>query len=190
MGLVFSPISKTLSKNCIEWFYKQFNHQISQSTVSESLSNHFAYLDQDSSASQTSLRDPFCQWAPNWPILEAILFDWQQLIERQGGIITDDILIEKACQIWPQVPQYSDLPIPEFSFKQCHNLQKWTQHKEASSANTAVEEMKAIQTLCGEYPEEAIYNMDETGLFWQRSPCAGLMAQSCPGIKKGAGLLL
>lgn len=101
-------------KDCIEWFYERFNHRISQSTVSEILSNRYSYLDQDPTL-QTSVRESFRQRAPHWPILEAILFDWQQLIERQGGIITGDILIEKARQIWPQIPQYSHLPVPEFS---------------------------------------------------------------------------
>ena len=32
--------------------------------------------------------------------------------------------------------------------------------------------------------EEAIYNMDETGLFWRKGPSSGLMTQSRPGVKK------
>jgi hypothetical protein len=44
--------------------------------------------------------------------------------------------------------------------------------------------MKAIRTLCGEYPEDCIYNMDETGLFWQRAPSSGLTSQNRPGVKK------
>jgi hypothetical protein len=44
--------------------------------------------------------------------------------------------------------------------------------------------MRAIQTLCGEYQEEDIYNMDETGLFWRQIPSAGLSTENRPGIKK------
>jgi hypothetical protein len=44
--------------------------------------------------------------------------------------------------------------------------------------------MKALKTICGEYQEEDIYNMDETGLFWRRSPSRGLSTQSRRGIKK------
>jgi hypothetical protein len=30
--------------------------------------------------------------------------------------------------------------------------------------------MAAVQTLAGDYSEDDIYNMDETGLFWHLSP--------------------
>ena len=44
--------------------------------------------------------------------------------------------------------------------------------------------MKVLRTLCGEYQEDDIYNMDETGLFWRQAPNAGLATQARPGIKK------
>lgn len=44
--------------------------------------------------------------------------------------------------------------------------------------------MKNIRTLCGEYNEEDVYNMDETGLFWRRAPSTGLSSNNLPGIKK------
>ena len=34
--------------------------------------------------------------------------------------------------------------------------------------------MATLRTLTGEYPEDDIYNMDETSLFWQLSPLRGL----------------
>jgi len=44
--------------------------------------------------------------------------------------------------------------------------------------------MKAVQTVCSQYPEEDIYNMDETGLYWRRGISAGLATQSLPSVKK------
>jgi hypothetical protein len=173
-------------KDCVEWFRNKFNHQISQSTVSESLSNHFQYLDQDP---QIPIKESFRQRAAQWPILESILYDWHLIIENQGGFTSGDIIIEKAKEIWPQIPQYSDLPLPEFSqgwltgFKQRHQIQQRIQHGEAGSISNSIsslilDEMKAIRTLCGEYPEDCIYNMDKTGLFWQRAPSSGLTSQN------------
>lgn len=49
---------------------------------------------------------------------------------------------------------------------------------------SATEEMKSIQTLCEEFLEEDIYNIDETGLFWQQSPTSGLATENQSGIKK------
>ena len=44
--------------------------------------------------------------------------------------------------------------------------------------------MKSIRTLCGEYREEDIYNIDETGLFWRQSINRGLASTSQPGVKR------
>ena len=44
--------------------------------------------------------------------------------------------------------------------------------------------MNTLQEIAGEYAEEDIYNMDETGLFWKMMPSRGLSLQSLPGLKK------
>ena len=82
-------------RECILWFKETFNHQITQSTVSDILSDRYRYLDQGIE----SLKPTFRQRTANWPILEKILFHWQQNIQRQGGFITGDILCEKARRI-------------------------------------------------------------------------------------------
>jgi hypothetical protein len=70
-------------------------------------------------------------------------------------------------------------------FKQRHNIQQHIQQGEAGSVPAeAAEEMKAIQTLCGEYPEDDVYNMDESGLFWRMAVSTGVSTQSMPGVKK------
>ncbi len=48
----------------------------------------------------------------------------------------------------------------------------------------AEDQMVPIRTLAGEYAEQDVYNMDETGLFWRLSPSSGLASQSLPGRKK------
>lgn len=50
--------------------------------------------------------------------------------------------------------------------------------------------MRAIRTLCGEYPEDNIFNIDETGLYWRQTPSAGLSAENRPGIKKDKSRIL
>jgi hypothetical protein len=44
--------------------------------------------------------------------------------------------------------------------------------------------MRSLQTIAGEYPQEDIYNMDETGLFWKMLLSRGLLSQPQPGMKK------
>jgi len=181
--------------DAIDWFEKEYGYRVRQSTVSESLSERYTYLDlnqpQAESVNASSL-SAFRQRAPQWPILEQILFQWQQLTGERGGQVSGDILLQKAAEIWPQIPQYSDQKPPEFSqgwpanFKRRHNIKRRVQYGEAQGAYTEKieEEMRAVQTLCGEYHEDEIYNMDETGLFWRRAPDAGLTASHRPGVKK------
>jgi hypothetical protein len=177
---------KPTQKQCIEWFSQEFNHKLSQSTVSESLGARFAFLDSLNQTEGMQIREG------NWPDLEKILFSWQQRIDSRGGFTSGELLQEKAKAIWSQLPQYSNKPVPEFSvgwlegFKRRFKISDRVRHGEASSITaSAEEEMKALQTVAGEYEEENIYNMDESGLFWKMMPSRGLSSQSAqPGLKK------
>jgi DDE superfamily endonuclease/Fission yeast centromere protein N-terminal domain/Tc5 transposase DNA-binding domain len=178
---------KPSQKQCIEWFYQEYQHRLSQSTVSESLSKTFAYLDGNTNPNPTSLRVR----GGNWPEIENILWDWQIRFEQEGGVTSGDILQRKAKQIWLQHPRYKEQPCPEFSarwlerFKQRHSINGQARHGEAGSVVISTEdEMKSLQTVAGEYPEEDIYNMDEAGLFWKMLPSRGLHSVSQPGVKE------
>ena len=182
---VRSQYPRPSQKACIEWFDSQFHRRITQSTVSESLSSRFDSLDNTTATFRARAR------TGQWPDLEKVLYLWQQQIEERGGITSGELLRQKALQIWQQLPQYSDRPPPEFSigwvgnFKKRHNIKEFVQHGEAGSAPEATEvEMRSLRTLAGEYQEEDIYNMDETGLFWRMTPSRGLATTSRPGLKK------
>lgn len=177
-------------KACIDWFYTQFNHKISQSTVSESLGAHFSHLDDTSTAAaidsiQSRLR------AGYWEDLEQILVQWQLRIEARGGFTTGEIIRQKAQNLWHQLSQYQGKPCPEFSerwlerYKKRHQIRVQQRFGEDASVPESTEdEMKALRTLAGEYNEEDIYNMDETGLFWRMTPSRGLSIQPRAGLKK------
>jgi hypothetical protein len=81
--------------DAINWFEREYGRRIRQSTVSDSLSEHYSHLD----AANSSATDRSRQRQAQWPILEAILFDWQQHLESYGSDIPGDILIEKAKAI-------------------------------------------------------------------------------------------
>jgi len=151
--------------DAIKWFEEQFQHRITQSTVSETLSSRFAYLETVKPRASTA---SYRQRQPQWPILEAILFEWYEAIDKQNGIVTGELLLGKARQIWPQIPQYRDHQPPSFSpgwlggFKKRYGIKERTRHGEAGSvAETAEIEMRAIQTLCGEFNEADIFNERE-----------------------------
>lgn len=181
----FAQSPRPHHKACIDWFKNTFNQPISQSTISESLSKRFSHLDTSSAS------DRIRQRAPQWPKLEEILFQWQKSVESQGQATSGDILVEKAKEIWHQIPEYQGLEVPQFSpgwlarFKERHSIRSRVQHGEAASVPiTAEEEMKAVRTICGEYEEDNIYNMDETGLFWRSTIHRGLVTIPMPGTKQ------
>jgi hypothetical protein len=154
-------------KACIAWFQVQYSRTISQSTVSESLSNHFEAIDTSTNTARSRLR------SGQWPDLENLLFLWQQEIEEKGGTTSGELLRIKAQQLWQQLPQYSLLPCPEFSngwlqkFKKRHNIRHFTRHRASGSVSkTAEGEMNGIRTLAEKCNEKNVYNMDETGPYW------------------------
>jgi hypothetical protein len=104
-----------------------------------------------------------------WQDLEAILYEWQKEIEDQGSFTSGVLLIEKAQEIWRSLPQYKDNPIPAFSvgwldkFKAQWGIKQYNHYSEAASIPKEAEiEMAALRTLAGEYPQEDMYNMDES----------------------------
>ena len=98
-------------KDCIDWFQQKYGRKIAQSTVSESLSDGFKHLDDTESPNSNAYR----QRQALWPILEAILFSWQQKIEYRSGLVSGNILIAKARKIWPLILEYAGKPVPDFS---------------------------------------------------------------------------
>ena len=172
-------------KACIDWYKNQYGHELSQSSVSDLLSNCYKNLDtidpSPSIRNRTGARED----------LEIILYEWQKTIELQGGQTTGDLLVEKAHEIWRSLPQYENLPESCFSagwlhhFKKRFNIKQHNYHGEVGSVSEeAEEEMAAIQTLSGQYMEDDIYNMDETDLFWCLSSSRSLSTQARTGVWK------
>ncbi|KHJ32157.1 putative centromere binding protein cbh2 [Erysiphe necator] len=137
-------------RECITWFEEKFHQKLTQGTISKSLSHRYSHLD-DYNAS--SIAENGCRTRTSkWPILEKLLFEWQQSVEAQrdgSASVTSDALVAKAMEIWPQIPEYRDQPQPLFSsgwltnYKTRYNskTQQQSQHQqshiEANQLNTA-----------------------------------------------------
>ncbi|KAF4973763.1 hypothetical protein FZEAL_9242 [Fusarium zealandicum] len=107
-------------KACIEWFYTQYGQQISQSTVSHSLSPKYSRLDVDNpQLSGSRLR------LGNWPDVEKLVLIWyNQVHQASGRGPTNEELGEKAKSIFNQLPRYKDENPPEFSPGWIHRFKK------------------------------------------------------------------
>lgn len=106
-------------KQCIEWFFAQYGLQISQSTVSHSLSPKYSRLDGDN-AQLSGSRLRF----GNWPDVEKLVLLWYQQVQASGRQPTNEELGEKAKAIFHQLPRYRDEHSPEFSPGWIHRFKK------------------------------------------------------------------
>ena len=104
---------------------------------------------------------------------------------------SQDILCSKARHIWETLYAESAQRAPEFSnrwlqqFQHRHDIRQQVQHGEAGSVPTGAEElMRTIQDIARSYSSDDIYNMDETALYWRKSPSRGLSTVSMPGKKR------
>ena len=106
-------------KTCIEWFYGRYGQNISQSTVSHSLSPKYSRLDGDNpQLSGSRLR------FGNWPDVEKLVLLWYQQVQASGRQPTNEELGEKAKTIFAQLPRYKDENPPEFSPGWIHRFKK------------------------------------------------------------------
>ncbi len=113
-----SQTSRPSHKLCIDWFYKQYNQTISQSTVSHSLSPKYARLDGDTQLSGSRLR------FGNWPDVEKLVLLWHQQMLNSGRHPSNEELAEKAKNIFTQLPRYKEETPPEFSPGWIHRFKK------------------------------------------------------------------
>lgn len=132
-----SQTSRPSHKACIEWFYSQYGQNISQSTISHSLSPKYARLDNDSQFSGSRLR------FGNWPDVEKLVLLWHGQVVASGRNPSNEELAEKAKSIFTQLPRYKDESPPEFSpgwihrFKKRYGLLIRRQRRHGSAPNPA-----------------------------------------------------
>lgn len=79
-----------------------FRH-INRATVSKIFSSKYEYLDTNF-AGQNKRR-----LVSRWPLLDEVLYIWQQRHENAGFPITDPSIQRKAVEFWKKIPQYKDL---------------------------------------------------------------------------------
>ncbi|KAF3064010.1 CENP-B like protein 2 [Daldinia childiae] len=132
-----SQTTRPSHKACIEWFYSQYGQNISQSTISHSLSPKYARLDNDNQFSGSRLR------FGNWPDVEKLVLLWHSQVVASGRNPSNEELAEKAKSIFQQLPRYKDETPPEFSpgwihrFKKRYGLLIRRQRRHGNASNPA-----------------------------------------------------
>lgn len=113
-----SQTTRPSHKACIEWFFGQYGQNISQSTISHSLSPKYARLDNDNQFSGSRLR------FGNWPDVEKLVLLWHQQVVAGGRNPSNEDLADKAKTIFQQLPRYKGETPPEFSPGWIHRFKK------------------------------------------------------------------
>ena len=169
-----SPEQKS-HKKLRAWFQETHYHTISQSSISEILSDRYERLDKSTAVEFAGKKR---DRASKWPDLESALNEWQIRMNRKGATITGYILKEMVDKFWDSLPQYSTLERPHWSdgwltaFKQRHHIKQKMRHGESAGVDRMQLELELaeLRTFLSDYDLDDIYNVDETGLFWKLLP--------------------
>ena len=98
-------------KELNEWFQENYGHSPSQSTISESLSKRYDWLDGPNAVVDV---DAVKLRPSHWPELEAALIRWYR--EKEGpGPPTHAMIVAQAAIMWDQLEAYRGRALPQFS---------------------------------------------------------------------------
>ncbi|KAI1002035.1 hypothetical protein K3495_g6168 [Podosphaera aphanis] len=125
-----SEVPPPSQKDCMLWFEQRYAHKLSKSTTSDILGNRYSHLDAIPSSEVLSLAK---NRRRGWPALDESLWEWVQLYRAQGNTLTDEVLKNKAKELWQCLydknatkPSFSDSWI--YRFKVLKNINKTSLH--------------------------------------------------------------
>lgn len=185
-GWVRSQEPRPTHAACIAWFDHTYGRRLDQSTVSRILSKRYAYLDSGPASAQHR------QQPPQWPALEKQLSEWLMHAQDAGDTPNGEAIVKAAREMWSQIPDYQDKPLLQFSqgwlsnFRKRHTTRLNNRQVGVFPAAppNARKEVQGLRTIAGEFMDEAIYGMDETGLLWRKAPFDAIPNESQPLLNK------
>jgi hypothetical protein len=106
-----STAPKPRQKDIVAWFLATYGRTLGQASISDTLQDRYKHLNAPTFASANTYRSR----EGKWPLLEKILFSWQQQFKAHGAGVSGELLKEKASDIWLALPEYNTKAVPEFS---------------------------------------------------------------------------
>ena len=163
-----APIS---NRSLTLWANEKFSTSVSEMTISRLLKNKASYLGR-------VIDKPNAMRARKVlsPAVERATFAWFSLMEEKSATITDDVICGIAKRFYACLPRAPGSKEHHFSkgwvagFKKRHGIKGFVRRGEAASADNAEETQVRIQDIkdkIATYNPSAIFNMDETGLFYR-----------------------
>lgn len=158
------------------WASKQFGRTIGQSTISETLSKRWQYLDdrvleQQIEGSKEVVHGRF-------PSLERALLDWILRFDRTGIPIDKNAVRHVASNLWQMMPEFHSIPEPKWSdgwlreFTDRWDTIRNRRHAASASVNHEgpIERLGELQDIIKQYAPEDVFSVGETGLSWTYTP--------------------
>jgi hypothetical protein len=114
---------------------------------------------------------------PKHETLEIALSNWILQMQHRKICLSDDMIQEKARQLAELIddPSFINFQFSQgwlANFKNRYQFRRWRRHGESGDAQIegTEEEVKRIREKIKSYGPELVYNMDETGLFYNMAP--------------------
>lgn len=176
-----SPVRPS-QRELIMWFQEKYQVKLPQSTVSSILSPKYAHLD-----GLVSRADGKKKQRPiKYPLLDTALFEWVQRKEQENVPITGETLKRIAAQLWVRIPEYANMPQPEFSngwldgFKKRHSIKLLGSHNESG----LMQNVAVIHEVTKNYDPKNVFCLDEISLLWKMIPSKPPVVEEVRGIKR------
>ena len=96
-----------------EWFRQEYGRSISQSSVAETLSKRYDYLDGETIPRSKPV--VYRQTQPNHPALEKALIEHVDMMNRKKLNVSGDMIMEAAKRLWSLMPEHREVPEPKWS---------------------------------------------------------------------------
>ncbi|EPY54077.1 hypothetical protein SPOG_05545 [Schizosaccharomyces cryophilus OY26] len=185
----YNSSDKPTQSDLISWFKQRFDKDLSQPSVSQILSSRYSYLDHLTDVDGDVKRNR----PAKYPILEKLLFEWQQRAQSQNQVVTGEAIKETASKLWKKIPEYKDLSMPEFSngwlenFKRRHQQFQSSVNKEQPYLlfqGNIIETITRIADITTLTDPENVFALCEMGLFWKLTPSKVYAVEEVQGMKR------
>ncbi|KAH9097216.1 hypothetical protein Ae201684P_011937 [Aphanomyces euteiches] len=171
----------------IDWTYQQYGIKPHITTIRRILKdNHtcdYANINEAAANKRCYLR------MPKFPELGSLVYAWVTRANAQGACITGAVIVRKALQFANELHIDGQVLCSVgwlVNFQRRHNLKMHRLHGEAMSVDpkTVEDGRKQLLIETSMYDKRDIYNMDETGLFYNYQPCTTITNVPRNGQKK------
>ncbi|KAM3305917.1 hypothetical protein P3S67_012786 [Capsicum chacoense] len=152
-------------KQLQQWVLENFNLQVSQATISNTIKRSAEYL----SAADIPKDEAKRHKVAKFPELEKALFEWFNHYQERVNM-NEELIVTKGKEL----------------LKKIHGIKQYRRFGESGSVNMEAMEnnLQSIREKLDQFAKKDVFNMDETGLFFRLQPDHSLATKQLEGKKQ------